>query len=113
MPYIAKEKCVYKKSKTGNKGAKIGCTKGDVKQYLRALYAADKQAAKNELAEIIEAFEVGNKMNELTTQLEEMRMNVQGMYEGMSSETYEESLKEIEKMHNEMKQLYNEISKLG
>ena len=66
MPYIAgtgeDAKCVYKKTKAGNRGSKVGCTKGDVKQYLRALYSADKKSAKDELAEIIEAFEVGKNI---------------------------------------------------
>lgn len=117
MPYIAgtgeDAKCVYKKTKEGKRGAKVGCTKGDVKQYLRALYATDKSAAKNELAEIIEAIEVGKKMDELTTQLEEMKTQTQEMYAHITPDIYEESLKEIEKMHNEMKQLYNEMDKLG
>jgi hypothetical protein len=36
MPYKAKGKCVYKKD-----GGKVGCTKGSVKKYLAALYAAE------------------------------------------------------------------------
>lgn len=117
MPYIAgtgeDAKCVYKKTKEGNRGAKVGCTKGDVKQYLRALYSADKKSAKDELTEIIEAFEVGKKMNELTTQLEEMKTKTQEMYAHITPDIYEESLDEIAKMHTEMKQLYNEMGKLG
>ena len=35
MPYEARGKCVYKK----DGGAKVGCTKGDVKKYLAALHA--------------------------------------------------------------------------
>ena len=70
MPYKAKGKCVYKKTKDGKMGAKVGCTKGDVKQYLKALYANDPKAAKDEL-------------------------------------------KEIEKMHQEMKRLYAEMAKIG
>jgi hypothetical protein len=34
MPYKAKGKCVYKK----DTGAKVGCTKGNVNDYLAALY---------------------------------------------------------------------------
>ncbi len=65
MPYKAKGKCVYKKTKDGKMGAKVGCTKGDVKQYLKALYANDPKAAKDELKEIVEAFNVGKKKEEL------------------------------------------------
>tara|TARA_R100000234_G_scaffold18237_1_gene10135 strand:+ start:4165 stop:4389 length:225 start_codon:yes stop_codon:yes gene_type:complete len=39
MPYTSSGKCVYKKNKDGSRGKKVGCTKGPVKQYLKALYA--------------------------------------------------------------------------
>ena len=39
MPYTSSGKCVYKKNKDGSRGKKVGCTKGSVKQYLKALYA--------------------------------------------------------------------------
>ena len=35
MPYTVKGKCIFKK----DGGAKVGCTKGDVKDYLAALHA--------------------------------------------------------------------------
>ncbi len=35
MPYEVKGKCIFKK----DGGAKVGCTKGDVKKYLAALHA--------------------------------------------------------------------------
>ena len=35
MPYVARGKCVYKKTT----GKKVGCTKGSVKKYLAALHA--------------------------------------------------------------------------
>lgn len=38
MPYKVKNKCVYRK----DTGKKVGCTKGDPKRYLRALYANEK-----------------------------------------------------------------------
>ena len=113
MPYKAKGKCVYKKTKDGKMGAKVGCTKGDVKQYLKALYANDPKAAKDELKEIVEAFSIGKKMEELNTGMQEMHDNVKNMYETMTHEGYEDSLKEIEKMHQEMKRLYAEIAKIG
>lgn len=34
MPYKIKGKCIYKK----DTGKKVGCTKGDPKKYLKALY---------------------------------------------------------------------------
>ena len=39
--------------------------------------------------------------------------DVKNMYETMTHEGYEDSLKEIEKMHQEMKRLYAEIAKIG
>jgi len=40
MPYEIRGKCIYRK----DTGKKIGCTKGDVKKYLRALHANVKEA---------------------------------------------------------------------
>jgi hypothetical protein len=112
MPYKSKGKCVYKKTKEGKLGAKVGCTKGDVKQYLKALYASDPKAAKNELAQIVEAFNIESKKQALMGELNELQDQVKGMYETMDSEGYEDTLYEVEKMHNEMKRLYADISKL-
>lgn len=39
MPYIVSGKCVYKKNLDGSRGKKVGCTKGSVKAYLKALYS--------------------------------------------------------------------------
>lgn len=39
MPYIVNGKCIYKKKSDGTKGKKVGCTKGSVQKYLKALYA--------------------------------------------------------------------------
>ena len=35
MPYVVKDKCVYRK----DTGKRVGCTKGSVKAYLKALHA--------------------------------------------------------------------------
>ena len=45
MPYTVKDKCVYKK----DTGKRVGCTKGSVKKYLRALHAnvEDEEVANN------------------------------------------------------------------
>lgn len=112
MPYKADGKCVYKQTKDGKKGAKVGCTKGDVKQYLKALYANDPRAAKNELAEIVEAYGVGKKKEQLMAEMAEMHNSVKSMYETMTHEGYEDTLSEVEKMHQEMKRMYAEIAKL-
>lgn len=42
MPYYPKGKCVYKK----DTDKKVGCTKGPVKKYLAALYAAENKKKK-------------------------------------------------------------------
>ena len=112
MPYIAKDKCVYKQTKDGKKGAKVGCTKGDVKKYLGALYANDPKSAKNELAGIVEAFGIGKKREQLMAEMGEMHNSVKSMYETITHEGYEDSLSEIEKMHQEMKRMYAEMAKL-
>jgi hypothetical protein len=39
MPYTTSGKCVYKKKRDGSRGEKVGCTKGSVDKYLKALYA--------------------------------------------------------------------------
>ena len=48
MPYMKKGKCVYKKNKDGSQGKKVGCTKGSVDDYLKALYANVDDALKKE-----------------------------------------------------------------
>ena len=39
MPYTVKGKCVYKKKADGSQGEKVGCTEGDINDYLAALHA--------------------------------------------------------------------------
>ncbi len=112
MPYKAKGNCVYKQTKDGKLGAKVGCSKGDVKQYLKALYAADAKAAKNELAGIVEAFGVDKQKTTLTNELNAMKEQIKQMYETMTHESYEKDLSEIEKMHNSLKTLWNDVVKL-
>jgi hypothetical protein len=113
MPYKAKGKCVHKVLSGGKLSKEpVGCTKGDVKKYLGALYANDPKVAKDNLKEIIEAFNVGKRKDELMAEMTEMHNNVKGMYETMTHEGYEDTFNEMEKMHNEMKRLYAEIAKL-
>lgn len=114
MPYKAFDKCVWKSTNEGKKLGKdpVGCTKGDVKKYLSALYANDPKAAKNELAAIVEAFNEGKRREALMAELTQMHETVKGMYEGMNEDLYEDTLSEIEKMHMEMKNLYAELFKL-
>jgi len=45
MPYSIRGKCIYKK----DTGKKVGCTKGNVQRYLRALYANVPDAKKNKI----------------------------------------------------------------
>tara|TARA_R100001163_G_C5012138_1_gene157681 strand:- start:449 stop:673 length:225 start_codon:yes stop_codon:yes gene_type:complete len=51
MPYTSSGKCVYKKNKDGSRGKKVGCTKGSVKQYLKALYANTDESVDKTLSE--------------------------------------------------------------
>lgn len=55
MPYSIdrKEKCVYKKKSDGTRGAKVGCTKGDLQKYLGALHASEKSKAINEIRQVL------------------------------------------------------------
>lgn len=44
MPYKIQGKCIYHKNSDGSTGEKVGCTKGDVHAYMKALYAADNES---------------------------------------------------------------------
>ena len=45
MPYTVKGKCVYRKNADGSQGKKVGCTEGDVNDYLAALHARADESA--------------------------------------------------------------------
>ena len=62
---------------------------------LRIAFKNDPKAAKDELKEIVEAFNVGKRKEELMAEMGEMHNNVKGMYETMTHEGYEDSLSEI------------------
>ena len=51
MPYVVRDKCVYKKGKDGNPGKKVGCTKGSVKKYLAALHANANESLSHDMTE--------------------------------------------------------------
>lgn len=54
MPYFVTGNCIFNK----DTGKKVGCTKGDVKKYLRALYANVPDAKKQEIKQKLkEAFQ--------------------------------------------------------
>ena len=56
MPYIRIGKCVHKKTKSGKRGEKQGCSKSvaKAKKYLKALYAnADDVAESNQKQDFI------------------------------------------------------------
>ena len=93
MPYTSVGKCVYKKNKSGDRGAKVGCTRGDVHQYLRALYASDPKAAKNYMG-VIE--------------------NIKSSYEKMAEMKHKDflkQLKEVMKMNKNLQKLHKEYTK--
>ena len=54
MPYIRKDKCVYKKNPDGSSGEKVGCSDSaeQAKQYLKKLYSIEEMI-KEEIAEIL------------------------------------------------------------
>lgn len=49
MPYMIKNKCIYKKNKDVSIGKKVGCTDGDIKKYLKALIINVKESMGNEM----------------------------------------------------------------
>lgn len=61
MPYLTSKNCVYKKNLDGTKGKLIGCTKGSIKKYLKALYANMKEESVTEIIERIIKEELKNQ----------------------------------------------------
>ena len=61
MPYKVKGKCIYKKRPDGSAGTLVGCTKGDVKKYLQALYSNVKEIKLAEIAKGLIADKINNK----------------------------------------------------
>jgi hypothetical protein len=55
MPYIIdrKNKCIYKKNPDGSRGKKVGCTKGSLQKYLKALYASENTMKLKEILKTI------------------------------------------------------------
>lgn len=107
-----KAKCVYKETKDGKRGSLVGCSRNEIKNYFKGLYEVDAKTAKDELKAVMEAFEVGKKRQEKENELKEVLNQVRNAYDTMDYNLYEEKLDEIEKMHNNLRQLYSELSKL-
>ena len=53
MPYLISKNCVYKKNPDGTKRKLVGCTKGSIKKYLKALYANVKEEKLEDIVERI------------------------------------------------------------
>jgi hypothetical protein len=70
MPYSIdkKNKCVYKKKDDGSRGAKVGCTKGDLQNYVSALHA-NANEARQTLLEIRQALKESDTIVEAPVQL--------------------------------------------
>ena len=114
MPYTSVGKCVYKKNKSGDRGAKVGCTRGDVHQYLRALYASDPKAAKNEIAEIRGSLIEATKYAELEENYIGVIENIKSSYEKMAEMKHKDflkQLKEVMKMNKNLQKLHKEYTK--
>lgn len=107
-----KSKCLYKLNKEGKRGTQVGCSRNEVKKYLKGLYEYDTKAAKEELKEMMEALDLGKKREALMSELSEIHNSVRTMYETMDYKTYEDSLSEISKMQSEMTRLYKDIAAL-
>ena len=54
MPYEVRGKCVYKK----DGGAKVGCTKGSVKDYLAALHANANESVEIPTTQVCDMFNI-------------------------------------------------------
>jgi uncharacterized protein YpuA (DUF1002 family) len=108
-----KAKCVYKETKEGKRGSLVGCNRNEIKNYFKGLYETNAKTAKDELKAVMEAFEIGKKRQLKENELKEIMDQVYNAYDTMNYDIYDEKINEIEKMHNEMKQIYSEIAKLN
>tara|TARA_B100000131_G_C18020239_1_gene574246 strand:+ start:34 stop:369 length:336 start_codon:yes stop_codon:yes gene_type:complete len=68
MPYIRVGKCVYKKTKSGKRGKRKGCSKSveKAKKYVKKLYSIDESNEKHTFIldavnEIVSSLPVGHK----------------------------------------------------
>lgn len=114
MPYIAVGKCVYRKTKSGERGAKVGCTKGEVSKYFGALHSVDAKAAKNEIAEIRSSLIEANKYAELEENYMGVIENIKSSYEKMAEMKHKDflkQLKEVMKMNKNLQKLHKEYTK--
>jgi hypothetical protein len=108
-----KAKCVYKETKDGKLGSLVGCNRNEIKTYFKGLYETNVKAAKDELKSVMEAFEIGKKRQVKENELKEIMNQVYNAYDTINYDIYDEKINELEKMHNEMKQIYSEIAKLN
>jgi hypothetical protein len=108
-----KAKCVYKETKDGKRGSLVGCSRNEIKNYFKGLYETDAKTAKDELKSVMEAFEVGKKRQDKENELKEVMSHIYNAYDTMDYNLYEEKLNEIEKMHSNLKNIYNELYKLN
>jgi deoxyhypusine synthase len=114
MPYTSVGKCVYKKNKSGERGAKVGCTRGDVRQYLRALYASDPKAAKNEISEIRSSLIESEKFAKIEADYEAIINDIKTHYDEMANLSHRDfirKLKEVIKLNKNLQKLHKEYSK--
>lgn len=107
-----KSKCVYKETKEGKRGSLVGCSKNEIKKYFKGLYEVDAKTAKDELKAVMEAFEIGKRRQEKENELNEVMNQIRNAYDTMDYNLYEKQINEIEKMHNNLKQIYSELSKI-
>ena len=114
MPYIAVGKCVYRKNKSGERGAKVGCSKEDVHQYLRALNISSHKEAKKEISEIRGSLIEATKFAELEENYMGVIENIKSSYEKMAEMKHKDflkQLKEVMKMNKNLQKLHKEYTK--
>tara|TARA_B100001094_G_scaffold48171_1_gene43544 strand:- start:191 stop:526 length:336 start_codon:yes stop_codon:yes gene_type:complete len=68
MPYIRVGKCVYKKTKSGKRGEKKGCSKStaEAKKYIKKLYSLDESSEEHifildAVNEVVSSLPIGHK----------------------------------------------------
>ena len=108
MPYIRIGKCVHKKTKSGKRGKKQGCSKSvaKAKKYLKALYAnADDIAESSQkqnfildaVNEVVSSLPVGHK-NRNSTFAKQVLQKVFEKLQHDNQISYEEVLKLTKKL---------------
>lgn len=114
MAYISVGKCVYKENKSGGRGAEVGCSKNEIKQFFRGLNLSNPKDAKKEIAEVKSALVKAAKYAELEENYMGVVENIKSSYEKMAEMKHKDflkQLKEVMKMNKNLQKLHKEYTK--